>query len=126
MKKTNNGEGPKRSQARSIAKSMGNALNGIFQVFKSERNFQMHCLAVLIVVLLGILLKWEYTKWCFAILTMVVVLGAEMTNTAIEYTWDHLEPNHHPVVGIIKDVMAGVVLVVSIGAAIIGILLIFS
>ena len=109
-----------------IKSSFENALNGIAQVMKSERNFKIHCLCMIFVVLIGLLLSWSWIKWSLAILAIMAVLGAEMINTAIEYTWDHLEPNHHPVVGTIKDVMAGAVLIVSIGAAIIGILLIFT
>lgn len=107
-------------------RSMSHALNGIAQVLKTEQNFKIHALVSIFVVLIGILLGWNWIRWSIAILAIIAVLAAEMINTAIEYTWNHLEPNHHPVVGIIKDVMAGAVLIVCVGAAIIGALLVLS
>lgn len=109
-----------------IAESVRNARNGIAKVFRTELNFRRHCLIAVIVIIVGMALEWDYMKWCLATLAIVAVLGTEMINTAIEYSWNHLEPNHHPVVGTIKDVMAGAVLVVSIGAGVVGLLLIFS
>lgn len=106
--------------------SVGHALNGIGQVLRTEHNFKIHCLCMIFVILIGLLLEWDWVRWSVAVLAIIAVLGAEMINTAIEYTWNHLEPNHHPVVGIIKDVMAGAVLIVSIGAAVIGIMLVAS
>ncbi len=106
--------------------SIGNALNGIRQALRSERNLRIHCAAAGLVALIGIWLEWGYVKWSLAILAIAAVLSAEMTNTAIEYTWNHLDPNHHPVIASIKDVMAGAVLIMAIGAAIVGAFLIFS
>lgn len=106
--------------------SLGHAFNGIAQAIKTERNFKIHCLCMIFVVLVGLVLEWDWVRWALAILAIMAVLGAEMINTAIEYTWNHLEPNHHPVVGVIKDIMAGAVLIVSIGAAVIGALLVYS
>jgi diacylglycerol kinase (ATP) len=50
----------------------------------------------------------------------------EIINTAIENTWDHLEPNHHPVVKTVKDMMSGAVLLVSCFSAIVWILIIVN
>lgn len=108
-----------------LKKSITHALNGLARAIKSEPNFRLHCFAAIFVVLIGLLMEWEAVKWCLAILAIGSVLGAELMNTAIEYTWDHLEPNHHPVVAAVKDVMAGGVLIVALGAAAVGIILIF-
>jgi undecaprenol kinase len=109
-----------------IKQSMGNALRGMRHAFRSERNFRIHCAVAILVALGGAWLEWDYAKWAIAVLAIAAVLSAEMTNTAIEYTWNHLEPNHHPVIAAIKDVMAGAVLVMAIGAAIVGALLFLS
>ncbi len=109
-----------------LAASFRHAWNGIVRVFRTELNFRRHLVMAFVVIVVGIALDWDFVKWGFATLAMMAVLGTEMINTAIEYTWNHLEPNHHPVVGIIKDVMAGAVLIASVGAAIIGCLLVFS
>ncbi len=105
--------------------SSENALKGLEHVWKEERNFKIHCIISVLVIIVGFILHFDTYQWVAVILCIIIVLALEMVNSAIEYTWNHLEPNHHPVVGTIKDVMAGAVLVASIGAAIVGILVIF-
>ncbi len=105
--------------------SSENALKGLEHVWTEEINFRIHCIISVIVIFVGIILNFDTFRWVAIILCIVIVLSLEIVNSAIEYTWDHLEPNHHPVVGTIKDVMASAVLVASIGAAVVGILIIF-
>lgn len=47
----------------------------------------------------------------------------EIVNTAIEDICNKIEPNQNPVIGKIKDTMAGYVLVSSVAALIAGIIL---
>lgn len=108
-----------------IKKSVGHALQGIKEIYKKERNFRIHIGITLIAVVIGCVMDWAPWKWGLFILAAVIVLSLEAVNSAIEYSWNHLEPNHHPVVGIIKDVMAGAVLIASIGAVLIGCILVF-
>ena len=44
-------------------------------------------------------------------------------NTALEYLTDLVSPNYHPLAGKAKDAAAGAVLIIAIGAAIVGIIL---
>ena len=39
---------------------------------------------------------------------------AELANTALETLADHLHPDHHPEIGVAKDVAAGAVLVATL------------
>lgn len=108
-----------------LKQSVRRALNGISIVYKRERNFKLHCLIACAVLLLGYTLGFSTLQWILITLCIGLVLALEVTNSVIEYTWNHLEPNHHPVVGTIKDAMAGAVLIVSLTSAIAGILIIF-
>ena len=65
-------------------------------------------------------LKVDTIEWTILILCMILVLSLEMINSAIEKICDLIQPNQHPQIKIIKDVAAGAVLLASIGAAIIG------
>jgi diacylglycerol kinase (ATP) len=57
-------------------------------------------------------------------ISITLVLAAEMINTAVELIVDIVvEMNFHPLAKIIKDVLAGTVLVTAINAAIVGYLL---
>jgi len=59
-------------------------------------------------------------------LTVTVVLGAELVNTAIECLADHLHPEQHPRIKLVKDCAAAAVLVVSLGAVSVALAFLFS
>ncbi|KGX93588.1 DeoR family transcriptional regulator [Pontibacillus halophilus JSM 076056 = DSM 19796] len=93
---------------------------GVQAVVRNERNFRLHLVATVIVLLLGFILQISAWKWCILLLTVSNVLTLEMVNSAIERIMDHLSPSKHPLVGEIKDIAAGAVLVAAIVAVIIG------
>jgi len=105
-------------------KSFGYALNGIKHVFKNERNFRLHILSSVLVLIFAFYFNCDLIEFALLVIVMSVVLITEIINSAIEYTWNKLEPNHHPVVGIIKDAMSGSVLIASISALIVGIIIV--
>ena len=45
-----------------------------------------------------------------------LVIAAELTNTALEHLTDHLHPEQHPRIKIVKDCAAAAVLIISVGA----------
>ena len=105
-------------------KSFGHAIRGIKHVFKNERNFRLHILSSVLVLILATYFNCDSVEFALLLIVISIVLALEMINSAIEYTWNKLEPNHHPVVGIIKDAMAGSVLIASISAFIVGIIIV--
>lgn len=104
-------------------KSMKHAVDGIIFTMKSERNFQIHLVLLTLTVIAGLFFKITTAEWLFVVVISSMVLFAELINTAVERTLDWLEPNHHDVVKIVKDVCAGAVLVCAIGAFIMGIII---
>ena len=57
---------------------------------------------------------------------IVLVLAAELFNTALEQLCDHLHPEKHANIKVVKDVAAGAVLILSIGALWVALLMILS
>ena len=114
---------PNSKIQKTFIKSFKPAFNGLKYVFKNERNFRLHIVIGLIVLILAIYLNCSLIEIMFLVIVISIVLITEIINSAIEYTWDKLEPNHHPVVGIIKDVMAGSVLIASLSAGLVGVLM---
>ncbi len=108
---------------RRLIKSFGWAMNGLSTVWREEVNFRIEALVALAAIVLGAWLKFSSLEWIILSLCIVAVLASEMVNTAIEDLCDRVEPAHDPVIGKIKDIMAGFVLLVSIGALIIGVIL---
>jgi diacylglycerol kinase (ATP) len=94
----------------------GFALQGLAAAFRHEKSFRQQCLAALAVV--GVLL-WRRPApvwWALLLLNCGLVLAAELFNTALEHTLDHLNPEWHPAVKIAKDCAAGGVLLLSFTA----------
>ena len=74
-------------------------------------------------ILLGIYLNFTYLELIALCVTVTTVLASEMVNTALELTVDMIKSEFHPIARIIKDVSAGVVLLTSINAVIVGYIL---
>ena len=83
---------------------------------------QFHAGAAAAVMLLAALLRLQAGEWALLIGACVLVLSAELLNTAIEKAVDLSMPEQHPLARIAKDAAAGAVLVAAIGAALIGLL----
>lgn len=99
------------------------AIRGLQTVFRQERNFQIQTFAAVVVALLMFLFPLTSLERIFLVLVMCLVLLLELTNTALEYTLDIFHPRVHPTVGMVKDIMAGAVLVGAITAFIVGVLI---
>ncbi len=106
-------------------KSFAYALAGIGLALKSERNLRVHLAAAVVAVALGIYLRLPVVEWGLVILAIGFVLAAELFNTAIERTGDHLTSGKkmRPVKNI-KDISAGAVFVSALAALAIGIMVI--
>ncbi len=105
--------------------SFGHACRGIVFAFRSQRNFRIHLLAATLVLVAAFAFKLSRTEIILLLLTSILVITAELLNTAIEYVLNLLEARHHPVVKTAKDVAAGGVLL-TVGASILVGLMIFG
>lgn len=99
------------------------AWSGLVEIAKGERNFRIHLLATVLVILVGVFVKLSFMEWMIVFLAIGLVFVAETTNTAIEKLIDCLRPDIHPSIKAIKDIAAGAVLIAAITAFIIGCLL---
>ena len=104
-------------------KSCGWAMHGLRTVWQEEVNFRIEVGISLAVIALGIYLKFLTLEWIIVIACIGAVLGAEIVNTAVEDLCNKVEPNHDPLIGKVKDMMGGFVLLVAFVAGAIGVLL---
>ncbi len=96
------------------------AWEGIVQVVKLERNFQIHLITALLVIIAGFILGLSRMEWIFIVIAIGIVLIAEMINSTIERIMDYIKPDIHPAAKQIKDMAAGGVLIAAVAAFIIG------
>jgi len=99
------------------------ACAGVAAGLRTEASLRWQFLAF--VALMGVLLMFrpEPVWWALAILASVGVLVAELFNTAIELLADHLHPQAHASIRIVKDCAAAAVLVATAGSLAVGIAL---
>jgi len=109
-----------KQECKKLINSFKYAIEGFISSFKTERNMKIHVLAMLVVLLAGFNLKLTITEWCFIILSIALVIGSELFNTAIETIVDMVSPEKNPKAKLAKDISAAAVLAFAIGAAIIG------
>ena len=96
------------------------AFRGIGFAFRYENNMRFHFAAALMVILLNYLLPVTITEWLITLMLIGMAWGAEIFNTAIEKLADHVSPEHNTLIGQVKDLSAGAVLVICLFAAICG------
>ena len=106
-----------------IRNSFKYAIEGIWTSFKKERNMKIHIFIMILVIIAGIILKINKSEWIICIILFAIVIGSELFNTSIETIVDMVMPEKNEKAKIAKDVSAGAVLVVAIGAAIIGLVI---
>ena len=84
---------------------------------------KIHCMAMVLVIAAGIILKLSVTEWCICLVLFGMILALEMVNTAIEAVVDLVTEEYRPLAKLAKDTAAGAVLIASIMAAGTGILI---
>ena len=91
----------------------------------SEQNFKIMLVAGLIVVLLMIFLPVTAKESVVLILAITFVLVLELMNTIFERLTELAMPRLHHYVAIIKDVMAAAVFLATLGAIVVGALILW-
>ncbi len=108
---------------RSLIKSFRCSIEGLLELIKSERNFQLHILALVIVIAFGFYLNISSEHWISILLVSALVLSLEAVNTSIEKLCDFHHPDIHPDIKKIKDIAAGAVVIAALTSVIIGVVI---
>jgi undecaprenol kinase len=95
------------------------ALNGLAFSVRTERSIRVHVLALVGVVVVLAVFAPSPEWWALVALACGAVITTELINTAVEHLADHLHPEKHPSIGIVKDCSAAAVLVSSIAAIVV-------
>jgi len=95
---------------------LGFALRGLAHALRSERSVQVQAAVFAAVLLALIRLRPSPGWWALVGLASAGVIAAELLNTAIEELADHLHPELHPRIRLVKDCAAAGVLIAVLGA----------
>lgn len=110
---------------RSLSQSFKNALVGLAYCFRTQPNFRIHLTIAVLVLILAKLLMISRISLALLFFGILLVIVLEMINTAFEAIVDLLSPVWQQKAKIAKDVAAAAVLVIVVGAMIIGIIIFY-
>lgn len=96
------------------------AIRGIYFGVKGQTSFVFHFIAIVAVFALGIALRIDMTSWGLVILSIGLVIAAELINSAIETLFRALPAEVQSKGWPALDIAAGAVLVASLLAACVG------
>lgn len=91
-------------------------MRGIATTWRTERNFRIQTAIAIVTIVSGVAVQLSRIDWLLLLSTIMVVLSAELGNTAIERLADAVTEEHNAHVQRAKDIAAGMVLLVSFGA----------
>jgi diacylglycerol kinase len=108
--------------SRDLLEAFRFAFSGLWYALRTQRSMRIHLGMASAVTIAGLWLGLSAGQWALLALTSGLVLLSEMINTVVEKLVDLVCPDYHPLARIVKDVMAGTVLLAAIIAVIVGLL----
>lgn len=106
-------------------KSANYAIEGILHGAKTQRHLRYHFFSAGLVLFLSYLLGISRIEFIIVSLAVILVISAEMLNSAIETIVDILSPEYSEKARVAKDIAAGAVLIAAFGAAVLGYMVLF-
>lgn len=103
-----------------VARSFEHAYRGMISAVRTQRNMRFHVVVAVLVLVASLLVGVSRIELAFLILTILLVFVTELFNTAMEFVVDLATKEYHPLAKLAKDVSAGAVLVSSVGAVLVG------
>lgn len=105
---------------RDFLTSLAYALNGIKIAVKYEAHMRVHLFFAFLALMLGFFCRINEAEWLYLLLTITLVLFAELMNTALEANVDLTTKAKKYEAKVAKDAAAGAVLITSINSLICG------
>ncbi len=103
-----------------LTESFSHAYQGIKVSLREEQNLRIEFILGFVAILMGIFFHLSSIEWIVLFLTIALVIGAELFNTALEKVVDLTSPEVHPLAKKAKDAAAAAVFIFSVMAAVVG------
>ncbi|PQO46530.1 diacylglycerol kinase [Blastopirellula marina] len=99
------------------------ALTGLIWAVRSEGSFRVHLPAAFFAILLAQFLRFDTARWIGLVITIGIVLVAELFNTALETLAQAVDDQYNEHIKHALDVASAAVLMSSVVAVVAGVLL---
>ena len=113
-----NARNPRRP--RSWPKKFADAFRGVAVGVRGQSSFRVHFFFTAAVIACAVGMRMPRLEWCVLLVCIAVVLTAELFNSALELLARAITEEHDPRLADALDIGSGAVLVVSLGAALVG------
>lgn len=115
---------PTRSKdRRSFIESVRDCFHGLEYVLINEDNFKREIVFGILALIVSAVLKVNKIEFTIIVITISLVLFAEIINTAIEQVVDLITKDYSKEAGQIKDIAASGVLLISFISVVVGLLI---
>ncbi len=113
-------------KSRNIVDSFNAAIKGLLYSFKTERNIKIHFFIALFTLIAALLADVTKNEAILLLITITLVISAELINTSIERVVDILQPEYHPLAEVAKNVAAAAVLVTAVNSVMVGYVIFYN
>lgn len=110
----------------SLVDSFNYAINGLITAVGTERNIKIHYGAAIVALFSSLFFDLTRVEYMVLLITITLVIAAELFNTAIEKTIDLITPEYNDLAKVVKDVSAAGVLIAALNSIAVGYLLFFD
>lgn len=101
------------------------AAKGVSYTLRTQTNIWVHLALTIVALTLAYWLDFTLEQYLILVLTIGLVISAELFNTAIEELVNLTTPEQSLQAGVVKDIAAGAVLITAVIALMVGFLLFF-
>lgn len=108
------------SPRRTWRDKFADTFRGVRAALRGQTSFGVHLVAAVLVIAAAAVLQLSSTEWAVLLLSITVVLVAEILNTALECLARAITSERHPAIGQALDLAAAAVLLAALGAACVG------
>jgi len=95
------------------------ALQGLCDSLRSEKSFRAQVAVFFGVIVLLLIMRPAAVWWALLLGVSGMMMAVELINTAVEKLVDHLHPDQHEVIRIVKDTLAAAVMVTCVTGALV-------
>jgi len=103
-------------KVRKLIDSLNYAIEGIIYALKTQRNMKIHFAVTVIILIFSLFFELSRIEFLILLLTISLVIIAEMINTSIESAIDLITDQYHIFAKIAKNVAAGAVLIAAVNS----------
>tara|TARA_R110001583_G_scaffold194959_1_gene367955 strand:- start:4722 stop:5108 length:387 start_codon:yes stop_codon:yes gene_type:complete len=120
MKDSQPSQTPAEMKNRPFFQKLRFAINGFSYAMHNEKNMRRHVALGSVAILVFAVVQVTYIWWALISICIALIIASELINSALEALIDHIHPEYHSNIGHVKDMLAAMVLILSISAFFVG------